>query len=415
MPNTLSRLWELLCAVARRFDEDRCMQTAASLAFTTLLSIVPLITVALTLISAFPVFSTLTGAIESYVLQNMLPESAAVVSTYTDQFAENAAKLTAIGIVFLGVTALTLMLTIDRAFNEIWRVPRPRPLMQRVVIYWMLLTVGPVLIGASLSLTSWLVTYSLGFVSDIPGAGIALLKIVPVGLTAAALGMLYLAMPNRRIAAGDALIGGLIAGLAFEAMKRGFAFYITEFPTYQMVYGAFAAVPVFLVWIYLSWVVVLSGAVVVAMLPEWRERSIGADGRPGADFHCALHALKVLWLAHQRGAAVTLREMHRAVRSRTERLERILESMADAGWAGRAAAGGWVLTRDPGTIGVCDVYRRFVFDQERHDATPEIEALLGSVSAQAAENLRDSIDDLFRRGDTAARNAPQVQGAPEQR
>lgn len=252
-----ARLLEFWRIVGKRFDEDRCLQIASSLTFTTLLSIVPLITVALTLISAFPVFGAMTQHIEQFMFENMVPESADVIATYTEQFTSSAAKLTAVGIIFLVVTAIMMMITIDRAFNEIWRVSRPRPLLQRIFIYWTLLTVGPLLIGASLSLTSLLISLSMGLVSDIPGAGVVLLKTMPVLLTSLALAMLYIAMPNRRIALKDALLGGLLAGMAFEAMKRGFAFYITQFPTYKLVYGAFATVPVFLLWVYLSWLVVL--------------------------------------------------------------------------------------------------------------------------------------------------------------
>lgn len=158
------------------------MQIASSLTFTTLLAIVPLITVALTLISAFPVFATLAEHVEKFVFDNMMPESADTIAAYTEQFTANAAKLTAVGLAILAVTAIMLMLTIERAFDDIWGISHPRSVFQRVLVYWMLLTIGPVLIGASLSLTSWLVSLSLGFVSDIPGAGVALLTTVPIFL-----------------------------------------------------------------------------------------------------------------------------------------------------------------------------------------------------------------------------------------
>ena len=244
------------------------MQIASSLTFTSLLSLVPIVTVALTVISAFPVFGQMTGALQAFILQNLVPASADVIATYTHQFTTNAAKLTAVGIAFLVVTAIMLLLTIDRAFNDIWRVRRGRPIVQRVFVYWTLITVGPVLIGSSLTLTSWLVGQAVGLVRGVPGAGIIVLSIVPVLLTSMALALLYAAMPNRRISLRDAILGGLLAGIAFEVMKRGFAFYIAQFPTYKLVYGALATLPVFLLWIYLSWLVVIFGAVVVAALPE---------------------------------------------------------------------------------------------------------------------------------------------------
>ena len=257
----------------RRFQEERCTQIASSLTFTMLLAIVPIITVALTLISAFPVFRELMQNVERFLVRYMLPESAAMVAGYAAQFAENAARLTTVGVAFVFVTAITVMLTIDRAFNQIWRVPRPRGTTQRVLVYWALLTVGPPLIGASLSVTYWLVGKSLGLTRGMPLAGEVMLDVVPLLFTATAFTLAYMTIPNRRVLVRDALAGGLLAAVAFEAMKRGFAFYIAQVPTYTLLYGAFASVPIFLLWIYLSWVVVLIGAATAAVMPEWRGRA----------------------------------------------------------------------------------------------------------------------------------------------
>ncbi|OGA39003.1 MAG: hypothetical protein A3G24_10915 [Betaproteobacteria bacterium RIFCSPLOWO2_12_FULL_62_13] len=411
MPKKLPPLTELVRTVVRRFDDDRCLQIASSLTFTTLLAIVPLITVALTLISAFPVFRELSEQLQQFVLDHMVPEWADTIATYTEQFTANAARLTAVGIVFLAVTAIMLMLTIERAFNDIWRVSQRRSVLQRVLVYWTLLTIGPVLIGASLSLTSWLVSLSLGLVSDIPGAGVALLKTVPVLLTSVALALLYLTMPNRRVAMRDALLGGVLAGLAFEAMKRGFAFYVTHFPTYKLVYGAFASVPLFLLWIYLSWLVVLFGAVMVAALPEWRQRVGQGRTMPGADFFDALQILKILWQAQRQGEAVSLQRLHSAVRAPTERIEAILEAMVGAAWVSRVVPPGWVLNRDPDTIKVEEVYRLFVFRVEAQararEADRELDALVHDISARIGENMQMSVEQLFR---SAARD--EVLGAP---
>lgn len=402
-------LIELVKIVARRFYEDRCLQIASSLTFTTLLSIVPLVTVALTLISAFPVFRHMSEALHRFVLGHMLPESAGAIATYTEQFAANAAKLTAVGTVVLAVTSILLLMTIERAFNQIWRVSRPRAFFQRVLIYWTLLTVGPLLVGASLSLTSWLVSLSLGLVSDIPGAGVALLKTVPVILTSVAFSLLYFSLPNRRPAFLDALLGGLLAGLAFEAMKHGFAFFITQFPTYKLVYGAFASVPIFLLWIYLSWLVVLSGALGVAALPEWREQTGTALPLPGSVFFDALQILKILWRAHRTGDVVSLSPLHGAVRLGVERIEALLDAMMAAGWVSRAIPAGWVLKRDPASIKVEDVYRMFVFSAEpgkqAWEADAEVDALARDIATRVAEHMQQSVDDLFRAAE-AARAAP---------
>lgn len=406
MPGKSPTLHELARIAARRFYEDRCLQIAASLTFTTLLSIVPLITVALTLISAFPVFAKMSKALQRFVVEHMVPAAAGAIAGYAEQFAANAAKLTAVGVVILVITAVMLLMTMERAFNQIWRVSRPRPVFQRVLIYWTLLTVGPVLIGASLSLTSWLVSLSLGVVSDIPGAGVVLLKTVPIILTSVALALLYLAMPNRRVALRDALLGGLLAGLVFEAMKRGFAFYITQFPSYKLVYGAFASLPIFLLWIYLSWLVVLSGAVVVAALPEWRTRAGHARPVPGGDFFDALQILKILWHAHRKGEAVRLSQLHGVVKVSVERIEAILDKMIGAAWVSRVVPAGWVLNRDPGAIKVEDVYRLFVFSAgarvPAREANAELDTLAHEISARIAEHMQMSVEELLRSAEQSA-------------
>lgn len=399
MQKNIARLIELFRLAARRFDEDRCLLTASSLTFTTLLSLVPVITVALTLISAFPVFASLTGAIEEFVFDNMVPDAAELVFQYSDQFAENAAKLTTVGIIFLAVTAVMMLLTIDGAFNEIWRVQRPRPLVQRLVVYWTLITVGPILMGASLSLTSWLVSISVGWVKDVPGAGMAILKTVPVGLTSLALALLYFFMPKRSISAKDALIGGVFAGILLEFMKHGFGYYITNFPTYKLVYGAFAAVPVFLMWLYLSWLIVLLGAVVVAALPEWRQRATPGRGAPGCDFMYALQMLKLLWKAQQRGEVVTIAHLHGALSLRYEHIEALLETMRSEAWVSPAAPAGWVLHRSPQTITVAEIYRVFVFDAKGRvpaaESDEELVTLARDYGGRIDANLQLTLAELF--------------------
>src|SRR5215471_2866006 len=266
-----TRLEAFVRMVWQRFFEERCISIASSLAFTTLLSIVPIIVVALAVLSVVPMFEETSAELQAFLLSNLIPESAASVAGYARELSDNAAGLTAIGLAFLFVTATLLLLNIDRAFNQIWRVQRPPRVARRVLIYGMLLTVAPVLVGLSLSLTSWVVSVSMGLVKDAPYAGFILVRIMPIVLTGFAFAMLYVALPNRGVRGRDALAGGFLAAVAFEATKHGFALYITHFSAYRLIYGAFAAIPIFLIWIYVSWVVVLIGAAAAAVLPEWRE------------------------------------------------------------------------------------------------------------------------------------------------
>ena len=307
-------LTDLVRILSERFIEDRCAQIASSLTFTTLLALVPIVTVALTVVSAFPVFGSLVGHVQGYVMENMLPKSVDAISFYAGQFSQNAARLTTVGVLFIGVTALLLMFTIERAFNDIWRVSWRRQLLQRILVYWTVLTIGPLLIGASLSVTSYVISLSLGLVDAAPGVGVVVLKVIPLVLTSSAFALLYFTVPNRRVLKRDALLGGVAAGVCFEAMKQGFGFYITHFPTYKLVYGAFAMVPIFLLWIYLSWLIIIGGAVLVAVLPEWRERAGQSRPVPGSDLFDALQVLKTLWRAHKSGAVILLSQLHPVVK-----------------------------------------------------------------------------------------------------
>jgi len=255
-------------AVPRRVFEDRLTQSAGSLTYTTLLSIVPLLTVILSLATAFPVFDRFVGNLQGWVFDNFLPDAG--LDAFVDQlndFAAAAARLTAIGVGVLAVTAVMMMMTIDDTLNRIFRVERRRPVVQRFVMYWAVLTLGPLLMGAGLSMTTALVVHSFG-VLNLDNAAERVLGMLPFVLTWAALVALYVLVPNRKVRMRDALLGGFLAGIAFEIAKRGFALYVSHFPTYRLVYGAFSAILITLVWLYVSWLVVLAGATFTAMLTE---------------------------------------------------------------------------------------------------------------------------------------------------
>jgi membrane protein len=350
-------------AVFWRFYEERGLQTAGSLTYTTLLSLVPLFTVALAVATAFPVFDETMGALQSFVLENFLPDARGVdtIAEQITSFTQNAGRLTAIGLIVFFVTAVMLMMTIDVSLNRLFRVQRQRPLLQQVLMYWAVLTLGPVLIGLSLSMTSFAVGASFGYLK-LGHVADAVLRGLPFIFTCAALTLLYAVVPNRRVEARDALIGGVIAGIAFEIAKRGFAIYLARFPTYTLIYGAFATIPIFLVWLYLSWVVVLAGATLSAMLPAYRF----AEGKPipGRDFMDALVVLAVLARAQNKGGAVRLRQISYQLRLMPHRCEAVLERAARLGWAARTERDSWVLARDADTIRVADLYRAFAFDAE---------------------------------------------------
>jgi membrane protein len=405
MMQVLASAVRLVRLVFARFGEDRCVQVAGSLTFTTLLALVPLVAIAVTLIAAFPVFEQWSNEIKIFILLNFVPEAGGkIITGYMQQFADNATRLTAVGILFLVVTALLLMVTIERVFNVIWRVRRERPVLNRLVIYWAALTVGPLLIGASLSLTSWLVSYSMGIARAVPGGDSMLVGIVPLALNALAFAFLYLTLPNRRIRTRDALIGGLTAAIAFELMKRGFGFYVTSVPTYAAVYGTFATVPIFLLWIFLSWTVVLFGAVVVAVLPRWRIGADVAEAVPGRRFYRVLRILRVLQRAHRRGETPTTLTVARAAVLSEEDAEEALIRVEGQGWACRVLSGGWALVRDLGTLTAADVYRAFVFRIQPETSGDsamdgDIASVAQVISARVEEDLDRPLGTFFQTED----------------
>ncbi len=261
------RLLAYFVALAQRLREDRGFETAGSLTFTTLLALVPVVALALALASPFPAFDRAMSAIGRFAAANLLPEGSAVVTRQISAFAAKASELTRVGIAFVVVTSLLLMHTVDSALHRIFRVRRRRPLLRRLLVYMAVMTFGPALIGVGLWMTSSLVMYSFGLL-DLNEKGKAVLRLLPFGFTWIALTLVYLLMPNRQVGIVRAATGGMIAGVMFEFAKRGFGLYVSHFPAYTMIYGAFAVFPLALLWMYVSWVLVLFGATMTASLLE---------------------------------------------------------------------------------------------------------------------------------------------------
>ena len=240
---------------------------AGSLTYTSLLALVPLFTVTLVLTSHIAVIRDLILAVKAFALKNLLPDvGGRVVTEYMEQFSQNAAGLTIAGLLIIVGTAVALMFTIDTAFNDIWRARRRRSWWKRLASYLAVLAVGPLLIGASLTLTSYLVHWSRKLDRVLPFLDDGLLRLVPFALTTLALVIAYRVMPARHVPMRHAVAGGVLAGLLFEIVKYLFVVYVIRVPTYSVVYGAFASVPIFLFWLFCCWMVVLIGAETAATL-----------------------------------------------------------------------------------------------------------------------------------------------------
>ncbi len=258
----------LIARVMLRFHVERYAQTAASLSFATLLGLVPLIAVGLALTTHYPFAAGMGAALEKFLLANLLPEKAgSIIAKYVVQFAHKAGHLTLIGITALAATALMQMLTMEHAFNAIWQVKEKRPLLRRIFMHLLALLLGPVLFGGSLAIIAYLASVSLGLVDEPKFLNTLFIRFLPSVIMTMLFALLYYAVPNRAMNRWHALIGGVFATVGFTLMQRLFGGFISNFPTYTVVYGAFAAIPIFLVWLYLSWSVVLTGALIVAELP----------------------------------------------------------------------------------------------------------------------------------------------------
>jgi len=335
----------------QRFREDRLGITASSLTFTTLIALVPLVTVALALFSAFPMFATFQVAIEKYFLQALVPETIAkpVLMALT-QFAAKANRLGTVGLVFLVVTAIALMLTIDRTLNAIWRVRKPRPIAQRVLVYWSAATLGPLLLGVSLSLTSYVISASRGLVAAMPGGLGLLLNTIEFVVLAAAMAGLFHYVPNTQVRWRHALAGGVFVSIGFELAKRALGWYMKQVPTFSVVYGAFATVPIFLVWLYLGWVIVLLGAVIAAYAPSLQMHVVRHPQTPGHQFRLAILVLRQLAAARDANAhGASAAGLSELLRVDPLQIEPILDSLVNIDWAGRLDE-----TGDPRYVLLCD-------------------------------------------------------------
>ncbi len=266
MGDFAANLRQLLSSMARQARALRVPQTASSLTLLTLMAVVPMATVALLVLTASPAFATMRERVQRFVAENLfLPSFSATVTGYIEAFVAAAAGLSVVGTVLFLATAMTAMLTIDRTLNGIWRTPRPRPLAQRLALYWSMLTIGPVLLGATLGLQGR-VAERLADANEVVEA---IARVLPTALGLVVLTLLYRLAPNARVRAGHALIGALLAMALLEVLRRLLGVYIERFPSYTVVYGAFAALPLLLLWLFAIWMSVLAGALLAANLRDW--------------------------------------------------------------------------------------------------------------------------------------------------
>ena len=253
-----------------RINHDRLTTSAAELAYTTILALVPLITVIFALLSAFPMFDEVSQSLKQLIYSNLVPTASDTIQNYLEQFIANTRKMTLVGIIGLIVTSLLLINSINNALNRIWRTKRKRSFMYNLTMYWTILTLGPILVGSSVAVSSYI--FSLKWLSD-AASGDVLLSTLPFIISIVGFWLLYSIIPTESVPFKEALIGALVAAILFEIGKRAFALYVTSFPTYQLIYGVVSSIPIMLVWIYCSWCIVLFGAEFAATLTDYNKHN----------------------------------------------------------------------------------------------------------------------------------------------
>lgn len=253
----------------QRINNDRLTTSAASLAYTSILAFVPLIAVIFSLLAAFPIFGEASQAFRELIYANLAPTASDTIQQYVDQFIANTSRMTVVGLIGLMVTSLLLIRSIDNALNYIWRTTRKRSIMYNLTMYWTVLTLGPILIGASIAISSYI--FSVNWLTDIPVTN-ALLKFSPFIISIIGFWLLYCIVPTESVPVKESMVGAIIAALLFELGKKLFTIYVTSFPTYELIYGVLASIPLLLIWIYFSWCIILFGAEFAAALVVYNKQ-----------------------------------------------------------------------------------------------------------------------------------------------
>ncbi len=398
--------WSILVYSIRQFFIDDCLYKASALTFTTLLSIVPLMSVSFTVLSAFPQSKIFASKIQSFVFDSFVAGKGKLVEAYLQQFAEHVSRLSSIGVVFLVVSAVMMLFTIEGAMNQIWRVKARRSGVSAFLMYWAILTLVPFLLAISIAVSSYLISLPF-YVDATKSIGLDhhwYLKWMPIVSSFLIFLVLYIAVPNIKIRIKSGLLGAFFATLLFTTTKWGFGLYLQQYDTYELLYGAFAIIPIFLVWLYIVWLVVLFGAEIshACSIGSLSTKDEKLDG-----FTQALVWLRNLWRAQQQGKILTLHNLteHDHYRSELTPIEQ-LNSLVDSKLVRITAKGGLLISCDLRSITIEDLYRRlpwklpFASDLPDHPYLQSFKYSLVGLEDSYHSILQQNLGDLFAKEQT---------------
>lgn len=382
---------------AQRADEKKLLQVTSSLTLTTVLAIVPMLAIVLSLFTAFPVFQEFRVALNDFLTKSLMPPAVSDnIMEYLNQFALQASRLTAIGSVFLVVTSVLLIMTIDKTFNDIWHVTRQRPLPQRALVYWTVITLGPLVVSASLWATSFVARESMGLIKDVSEPVSIAISFIPVVLTGLGFAALFVVVPNCRVFWRDVLAGGFGAAIVLELMKSAFTYYLTRFPTYTIIYGAFATLPIFLLWIYLSWLAILFGATVAASLPLIRLGRWEINRSAGAAFVDALNVLQDLHAAQGKvPAGYSAGALSKRLHLHHDELNTVLETLSAMGLLARTSEQRWILACEPRNIAIEPLFDQFLLDRTQPALHNRLD-ILQTVKTVVQGSQTLTLEDIIR-------------------
>ena len=413
------RIKNFLNYCCAKVEAGNLTDVAGNISFTIILSLVPILTIMLAVFTRFPAFGTLRNTLETYFAQGLIPGNIAhTILNYLGTFAANAANVSIVGALALLFTTLTTISTIESAFNRIWHILTPRPIMTRIVLYLAIALLAPLLLGISIYLTTYLVLSRHGLVGWLPFLNGISSPLIAVIWTTTAFTLLYRVLPNRLVLWKDALSGGFFAAFAFEIAIRVFAFFIVNFSSYEKIYGALAAFPIFMLWVYISSLIMLFGATLTASLPEIRSGHWETVQHPGSRFSDALKIIGIMY-TDGTGRGFSRIELERRTRLGTAEVESCLKTLENLGWAvplkrsmlhtvplGKRTLKTWQWLGDAGHITVADVFRHFVFTANRDiPISLEVEKTVGGIlDMTLAEYFGDP--GAIRTHDGHAKNGP---------